>query len=843
MLLCAVLVALGSPWSHELLLEWWPHDQALWLLYRSLFVPRWSLAEQAGRLESGMPWQDDVGPVGLLLGIVLLVPRLVGRAPAAGGVRWAAALGTGELVSVLSTLLWWAVAVLTGPGSSVLLRTAPSEALVPFLFDALVFGLVLGLLIGVVYAGAPAAPGSGRGAPTAFRTRIRERSTAMADPTASVTEPVATGTTPGDITRYLSAGAYLDPAFARRVVDGVLGDRLGAVAVSPGVDLVPVARHAFAARRLHRRRDRRLAAALGLVLAAAPLWVFAAPFALRVLGAAATPRASRRVARGRGVPLTSEVAWRLAGTAFGLVVAGVLVGAGLSAVPLPGALGWLVGGYLLGVPAVLAVTAACALALRALLDEETEIDARLAGPLRRGVFDAARLPDAGAVEPWAAAGIAAVAEAQRGNVTCHSTFSPFIGYGGQESAWDLTVPLLPARPGAGPSGDGGGGAPAAVAAFDAWDVLERLRSGLRATAAVTVAAAGAGATATAGADAGGSGGAGGTGDVVGAGGAGSVAGTGRAAGGVGTDGAVGTGGAGTGGVTGTDGVAGRVGGAGDGAPYPAGLRVEHRVFVSGRELVAGSPLLPDPLRAPATRLPDEALRRIAGRPDGVARLWLATHLPLWGGEVVPSHFVHAAVTDRTLHLRCERFVLDPAPAGFHVMDLLPPDARRGAAAAAGDRRRLLALQAVRRGAGALRRAPRAFLADVVAERRRAGALRRELRAAAEDPAFDRGARMSVREAGTGPVYSHHFQRLDAQRTLNALDRHALAAVRDFLDEHGVDTSDFRAQSQTILNHGVLQTGGVSVVGNQAVGPGARAEARSATASAGGPPGPGGPPNR
>ncbi|MCP9946748.1 hypothetical protein LUX12_21265 [Streptomyces somaliensis] len=75
--------------------------------------------------------------------------------------------------------------------------------------------------------------------------------------------------------------------------------------------------------------------------------------------------------------------------------------------------------------------------------------------------------------------------------------------------------------------------------------------------------------------------------------------------------------------------------------------------------------------------------------------------------------------------------------------------------------------------------------------------------------------------------------MDARHALDALDRHALAAVRDFLEEHGVDTADFRTQSQTILNHGVLQTGGVSVVGNQAVGAGARATAATATATTGG----------
>ncbi|MCP9988999.1 hypothetical protein LUX01_22475 [Streptomyces sudanensis] len=255
--------------------------------------------------------------------------------------------------------------------------------------------------------------------------------------------------------------------------------------------------------------------------------------------------------------------------------------------------------------------------------------------------------------------------------------------------------------------------------------------------------------------------------------------------------------------------------------------MEDRVFVSGRDLAGDERFLPDPLRPPATRLPEEAVRRIALRPDGAARHYLASHLPLWGGEVVPSHLLHVAVADGTLHLRCERYVLGPVRRDLHAVDLLPP------ASAGGTGRRALLPGALRRTGGALWRAPRSCLADALAEHRRPRRLRSELRAAREDPAFDRGARLSVREAVQGPEYFHHFQPVDARHTLDALDRHALAAVRDFLEEHGVDTADFRTQSQTILNHGVLQTGGVSVVGNQAVGTGAQATTATATASAGG----------
>ncbi|MER7974904.1 hypothetical protein ABTX35_38865, partial [Streptomyces sp. NPDC096080] len=77
----------------------------------------------------------------------------------------------------------------------------------------------------------------------------------------------------GDVTRYLCAGAYLDDAFADRVVEEILFDEASAVAPAPDVDLVAVVHHSLAAQDLHNRRDLRLTLSFLLVAVAAPLWL------------------------------------------------------------------------------------------------------------------------------------------------------------------------------------------------------------------------------------------------------------------------------------------------------------------------------------------------------------------------------------------------------------------------------------------------------------------------------------------------------------------------------------------------------------------------------------------
>jgi len=120
-------------------------------------------------------------------------------------------------------------------------------------------------------------------------------------------------------------------------------------------------------------------------------------------------------------------------------------------------------------------------------------------------------------------------------------------------------------------------------------------------------------------------------------------------------------------------------------------------------------------------------------------------------------------------------------------------------------------------ASAVPRAPVRVVRDLTFrwrwERRRAV----ERAIARQDLGYNYGARFSVREEATDANYHNYFQKTDAAKHLKLIERHVLAALLDFLDEHGVDTTEFRNRQMTILNQGIIQTGGTSNVGNQAVG--------------------------
>ncbi|MGV9449599.1 hypothetical protein [Streptomyces sp. NPDC003635] len=714
---------LGSPWLRDPLNEFQPDTPLGSLVHRSLYVPMWDLSPSSEGFAEPLYLAGDTALIVLLAG-ALLAPRLLTRSPASRGLRWLAAFGAGLLLSLLAAVASWAVVKADGEESLLFFGSPTNAVIVNFLVDGLVFGVLLGLALALVYGGTGT---------RAAMSRIRERSSTMAPSAPRTPGGVVGSAAPADTTRHLCAAAYTDPEFSRRVVEDVLRDELGAVAPSPGVDLVPVVRHSLAARRLHRDRDQRLAALNVLIALFGPLWLIYGHFAFKALAAAS--RAPGRAVRGREPVDSAAAVRRLVATLVALLLAGFLLGLFLSALPLPGWLSWLCGAYAMGIPPLLAVIGGGTWGFWIMARGELDVDRRLRENLRRETFDPAAAPKPG--EAWAKAGVRAVAEAQSGNVTVYSGFSPFVGQGVHNSQWALSLPLLPAQPG-GP-----------LTAFDTWAVVERLRIRLREAATRPPL---------------------------------------------------------------------------DGGPSLATLEVEDRVFVSGTRIAGDARLLPAFLKAPATRLSDPVVREIALDPQGTPRHCLAAHLPLWGGAVVPSQLLHIAVVGRTLHLHCDRHVLTPLRPDLRRVDLLP--SRLTPAHRAG-----LLLSALRDSGTALFGAPRAVLGDALREWRAPRRRRREQAAAQTDPAFDRGARMSIREHAMSAEYLDHFQRVDAERAFAALDRHALAAVRDFLDEHGVDTTDFRTQTQTILNHGVLQTGGVSVVGNQAVGQGAQATARTATAAA------------
>lgn len=733
-LLLLLVVIVGSPWAQRPVLEFYAEnyeDSTLrWLTEVALF-PGWEVSSEHYFSESLMV-VNDISVLLLLAGLVFFASRFLAHRPP----TWGRCLAVGVLASGISGLLgWftadWFVPHLTLSADVLLKRTLPT---------ALVFGLAAGVLLAFLAAGPPGirAAMTAHTTWTPVRRKKGERGMAIAQTTQPVAAHMPVGSEPGDVNRYLCAAAYVDERFADRVVEEIVADEAGAVAASPGVDLASVARHCLTAQDLRHRRDLRLTGAFAVVAVLAPLWLVVVPVLLSFAQRGSRSKPSLAL-RGQRQPKEGTLA-SAAGVAVVAVVFAFYIGVGLSALPLPGFPSWLLGAYLAGVPAVLASVGAAVFAYTTVVRHDLDIDRLLRTTLTREAF-ARQFPPPPPARNWLAERLAALREAQDGNVTVYSGYTPFIGFAAARSTWSLAVPLLPTE-----DPVDVGARRAEPEAFTVAELVDDVRGQLRATAA--------------------RGGADGTADA-------------------------------------------------DERAALDSLVIEDRVFVNGTCVADDERFTHTTRLAPVARVPDEAVREIMLHPTGTVRHCLAVHVPLWGGDVVPSVFLHFSTDGRTLHLHCNNHVLGPVAARYHVVDRLghrlTPDGRRG-----------LMVAALSRAGATLLAAPFRALRHARFESRHNRRMVDELTAMEQDPVYDYGARLSVRELALSPDYHNYFQVVDAGRITSMVERHTLAAIRAFLDAHGYDTTDFRSQQQTILNQGLIQQGGTSIIGNQAIGAGARA---------------------
>ncbi|MFJ5266317.1 hypothetical protein ACIQAC_38275 [Streptomyces sp. NPDC088387] len=728
--LCVLILLVGSPWVQDrfldLYVEEYDNKSVRWLV-EAAFVPGWGFSPDEYREVSWLV-VTDVSTLVLIVSFVFFASRLTAR----GTSGWLRAPAAGLLASEVTALVQWQL-FRTFVDDDIVLS---ADGLRGYLMGpALVFGLATGGLLALLTVG----PRRFRVAPPvagAFRARKGNR----AMTTGPLHMPV--GRVRGDVTRYLCTAAHVDEAFAERVVEEVLADEAGAVAPSPDVDLVAVAQHCLAAKEARYLRDLRVTAAFAAVAVVAPLWVLFPAFALGVVSAAGSTRPSLAT-RGSHLPASRVMVTAVVRAAV-VVLCAFPLGYAISALPVPGFVGWLLGGYLAGVPAVLVSLGATAYAYVTVARHDLATDRRLRSTMTGERFYRQPLPAVPA-RPWIAARLAALKDARDGNVTVYSGYSPFLGYAATASNWSVAVPLLPAEE---PVDAGTADEPRP---FTVVELIAHVREQLRA---------------------------------VGAGGA--------------ADGA---------------------GGATEEGPETAealrSLTVEDRIFVSGTSVGDDGRFVLDTQISPAARLSPEAVEEIMLGPTGTVRHCLAVHVPLWGGDVVPSVFLHFSTAGRTLHLHCDNHVLGPVAAAYHVVDRL-----RGPLSAQGQRGVLVT--AVARTARTFFRAPLDALRHARFETRHTRRMVDELTAMEQDPVYDYGARLSIREIAMSPNYHNYFQVVDAARITAAVERHTLAAIREFLDARGYDITDFRTQQQTILNQGLIQQGGMSIIGNQAIGSGASA---------------------
>ena len=257
-----------------------------------------------------------------------------------------------------------------------------------------------------------------------------------------------------------------------------------------------------------------------------------------------------------------------------------------------------------------------------------------------------------------------------------------------------------------------------------------------------------------------------------------------------------------------------------------GLTVTDRLFVDGRN-VSDNPrlvenangsagegdrnvLLENRFAEPRSKVADELLREFIPAPTTSVRDYMDIKVVDWEGELILSTFVRFWQVGEYLFMETCFYLLPPLKESYHIVDNLnsKPTGRQMWQLAMESLRRTPALWL-----GSPYRVIRSLFARSIQERSE----RDVVRAIRENRAFDYGAYTSIRQSGSASNYQKYFQVLDKERSNKIVERHLLDAVVAFLEDKGVDTSEFKQRMEVLYNSGIAVFGGSFEADNVNVG--------------------------
>jgi hypothetical protein len=241
-----------------------------------------------------------------------------------------------------------------------------------------------------------------------------------------------------------------------------------------------------------------------------------------------------------------------------------------------------------------------------------------------------------------------------------------------------------------------------------------------------------------------------------------------------------------------------------------GLRVRNRLYVRGDYALHVPGLLPDKLAAPEPVIHSDWVKSAVEHPADLARTYICLERIMSGGDLVVSMYVRAWLEQDLLSIERIIYFLPPLQRHYRPTHEFVARGAVGVTLDAGltAARRLMPVLAGRPVAG---RQPVNY--GRLRERSEAKA-RRQIKAGIP---YDYGARTSLREAAAAYNTKEHFAEADVIDSFKRLGSRLMNCIEKFLDDHGIDTSDFRNQIQLIDNSvshiGTIQAG-TAVVGGQ-----------------------------
>ncbi|MDO9709928.1 hypothetical protein [Paracraurococcus lichenis] len=249
------------------------------------------------------------------------------------------------------------------------------------------------------------------------------------------------------------------------------------------------------------------------------------------------------------------------------------------------------------------------------------------------------------------------------------------------------------------------------------------------------------------------------------------------------------------------------------------------LFADGRHIRQDRQLMSSPYSLPPRSVPEELLDDRDDPQEICRRTYLCISVTDWNGEMVLTTYLRFKKGEAHLFAEASHFVLPPLKHGHYAVDSLDPSLRI---------KRVLQLALVSTLVAPFRllAAPFQVYAMLAVPLQRWSGRRQTRRTIRENPLFNYGAVTSIRQLAMENRFRVFFQKLDRDMHLKTIEQCLIDSIVDYLDERDIDTSDIKERRSTILNQGVVISGGVVTAESIAAGHGATSVVSKVKAAAG-----------
>ena len=255
-----------------------------------------------------------------------------------------------------------------------------------------------------------------------------------------------------------------------------------------------------------------------------------------------------------------------------------------------------------------------------------------------------------------------------------------------------------------------------------------------------------------------------------------------------------------------------------------GAEQQDQLFCNGSDISGMQDILPDPHRKPMSVVRAELVNQYLGANSDEIRHYRVFRFPGWRGDFVFSAFFRATSLAHGVYLEGSYRLLPPIKKKLRGLDLVPDkmDLKQHINLFIRSVARAPYLL-VRCAVYVLYRTPLLIAETLKGDVPSADdALAYKVASMADYKQFNYGASCSLRELFSERQPTRFFQIADADKYSKIFIKETLTAIEGSLDRRGIDTSDFKERGTTILNHGLVVTGGKVNAGAVAVGPDAKA---------------------